>query len=178
MSRGFGVIFYDVSRGKMLHEKSTRNTNTSPFSLEKRVFPYHESLTNSKMLHILHMENRSAFNYARMLLLVVLMPEGGSLTQQFPTSYYYSMSSKIILTFQDFPFVPIVMITILFSLLRMAEICESPFDYDHNYWDVDVKKEIDIQLFIGSLALYPKYAAPPRPQIPNLNGFRIPDELN
>ena len=93
MSRGFGVIFYDVSRGKMLHEKSTRNTNTSPFSLEKRVFPYHESLTNSKMLHILHMENRSAFNYARMLLLVVLMPEGGSLTQQFPTSYYYSMSS-------------------------------------------------------------------------------------
>ena len=87
------MIFYDVSRGKMLHEKSTRNTNTSPFSLEKRVFPYHESLTNSKMLHILHMENRSAFNYARMLLLVVLMPEGGSLTQQFPTSYYYSMSS-------------------------------------------------------------------------------------
>ena len=106
------------------------------------------------------------------------MPEGKSLTQQFPTSYYYSMSSKIILTFQDFPFVPIVMITILFSLLRMAEICESPFDYDHNYWDKDVKKDIDIQLFIGSLALYPKYAAPPRPQIPNLNGFRIPDELN
>ena len=77
----------------MFHEKSTRNTNTSPFSLEKRVFPYHESLTNTKMLLILHMENRSAFNYARMLLLVVLMPEGGSLTQQFPTSYYYSMSS-------------------------------------------------------------------------------------
>ena len=39
----------------------------------------------------------------------------------------------------------------------MAEICESPFDYD-NYWDVHVKREIDIQLFIGSLALYPKYA--------------------
>ena len=72
--------------------------------------------------------------------------------------------SKIILTFQDFPFVPIVMVTVLFSLLRMAEICESPFDYD-NYWDVDVKREIDIQLFIGSLALYPKYAD-------------LPDELN
>ena len=49
------------------------------------------------------------------------------------------------------------MTTVLFSLLRMAEICESPFDYD-NYWDVHVKREIDIQLFIGSLALYPKYA--------------------
>ena len=88
------------------------------------------------------------------------------------------MSSKIILTFQDFPFVPIVMIAILFSLLRMAEICESPFNYDNGHDNVHVKEEIDIQLFIGSLALYPKYAAPPRPQIPNLNGFRIQDELN
>ena len=75
--------------------------------------------------------------------------------------------SKIILTFQEFPFVPMVMITILFSLLRMAEICESPFDYD-NYWDVNVKKEIDIQLFIGSLALDPRYATPPPLPKPNL----------
>ena len=75
--------------------------------------------------------------------------------------------SKIILTFQEFPFVPMVMITILFSLLRMAEICESPFDYD-NYWDVHVKKEIDVQLFIGSLALDPRYAPPPPLPKPNL----------
>ena len=55
--------------------------------------------------------------------------------------------------FQDFPYIPIVMLIILFSLLRMAEICESPFDYD-NVYDVHVKEEINIQLFIGSLALY------------------------
>ena len=57
------------------------------------------------------------------------------------------------LCFQDFPYIPIVVLMVLFSLLRMAEICESPFDYD-NYYDVHIKEEIDIQLFIGSLALY------------------------
>ena len=51
-------------------------------------------------------------------------------------------------------------------MLRMSEICESPFDYD-NYWDVHVKEEIDIQLFIGSLSLYPKYSTPP--PLPNLH---------
>ena len=57
------------------------------------------------------------------------------------------------LCFQDFPYIPIVVLMVLFSLLRMAEICESPFDYD-NVYDVHVKEEINIQLFIGSLALY------------------------
>ena len=57
-------------------------------------------------------------------------------------------------------------LTVLFSMLRMSEICESPFDYD-NYWDVHVKEEIDIQLFIGSLSLYPKYSTPP--PLPNLH---------
>ena len=57
------------------------------------------------------------------------------------------------LCFQDFPYIPTVVVMVLFSLLRMAEICENPFDYD-NYYDVHIKEEIDIQLFIGSLALY------------------------
>ena len=42
---------------------------------------------------------------------------------------------------------------ILFSLLRMAAICRNPFEGTTTY-DAHVKEEIDVQLFIGSLALY------------------------
>ena len=60
------------------------------------------------------------------------------------------------------------MIAVLFSLLRMAEICESPFNYDNDHDNVHVKEEIDIQLFIGSLALDPRYITPPPLPKPNL----------
>ena len=44
-------------------------------------------------------------------------------------------------------------VVILFSLLRMAAICRNPFEGTSTY-DAHVKEEIDVQLFIGSLALY------------------------
>ena len=45
------------------------------------------------------------------------------------------------------------MIIVLFSMLRMAEVCRTPFDYDTQH-DVHVKEELNDQLYIGSLALY------------------------
>ena len=41
---------------------------------------------------------------------------------------------------------------ILFSWLRMGEVCRSPFDGDSVY-DLKVLQEIDIQIYTASLAL-------------------------
>ena len=55
--------------------------------------------------------------------------------------------------FQDLPLIPVTIIIIIFALLRMAAICRNPFDGTSSY-DAHVKEEIDVQLFIGSLALF------------------------
>ena len=57
------------------------------------------------------------------------------------------------LWFQDLPLIPVTIIIIIFALLRMAAICRNPFDGTSSY-DARVKEEIDVQLFIGSLALF------------------------
>ena len=49
--------------------------------------------------------------------------------------------------------IPVTIIIIIFALLRMAAICRNPFDGTSSY-DAHVKEEIDVQLFIGSLALF------------------------
>ena len=35
----------------------------------------------------------------------------------------------------------------------MAEVCKSPFDGDSSY-DINVEEEVDVQIYLGSLALY------------------------
>ena len=45
-----------------------------------------------------------------------------------------------------------MVLIILFSWLRMGEICRSPFDGDSIY-DIKVLKEIDHQIYTSSLAL-------------------------
>ena len=55
--------------------------------------------------------------------------------------------------FQNLPLISTTIVVILFSLLRMAAICRNPFEGTTTY-DAHVKEEIDVQLFIGSLALY------------------------
>ena len=35
----------------------------------------------------------------------------------------------------------------------MAEVCRNPFDGDSHY-DINVEQEVDVQIYLGSLALY------------------------
>jgi len=52
----------------------------------------------------------------------------------------------------DFPWTQSLILMILFSWLRMGEVCRSPFDGDSVY-DLKVLQEIDIQIYTASLAL-------------------------
>ena len=55
--------------------------------------------------------------------------------------------------FQDFPVFSLLIIIVLFAWLRMGEICTSPFDGD-SFYDLNMKKAMDVQIFNASLALY------------------------
>eukprot|EP00093_Oithona_nana_P000390 00390.XXX_1520_1077_1 [CDS] Oithona nana genome sequencing. len=53
----------------------------------------------------------------------------------------------------DFPVFSLLNIIVLFAWLRMGEICTSPFDGD-SFYDLNMKKAMDVQIFNASLALY------------------------
>ena len=56
-----------------------------------------------------------------------------------------------------------MVVIIIFTWLRMAEICMTPFNGD-KYYDVDVLKEIDMSIYNASLALYESH-----PDIPDMD---------
>jgi len=41
---------------------------------------------------------------------------------------------------------------IIFSWLKMAEVCKSPFD-GYKYYDIDLIKELDVNIWIASVSL-------------------------
>ena len=57
-----------------------------------------------------------------------------------------------LLFFQDFPWYQVMILMILFSWLRMGEICASPFDGDSIY-DLKAIEIIDSEIYAASLAL-------------------------
>merc|ERR1712079_250899 len=50
---------------------------------------------------------------------------------------------------EDLPFYECMVFAIIFSWLKMAEVCKSPFD-GYKYYDIDLIQELDVNIWIAS----------------------------
>ena len=73
--------------------------------------------------------------------------------------------------FQDIPIIPTAVVVVMFALLRMAEICKSPFHHSV-YYDLNIREEIDVQVFIGSMFLCEDNPPSPPPSDSVQNTYR------
>ena len=56
--------------------------------------------------------------------------------------------------FQDLPLYQCMLFAVIFAWLKMTAVCQTPFG-DDEYFDIDLKKELEMNIWIASVSLEP-----------------------